>query len=111
MEGGKKSFRLREFVSGAMIESIVSRAKRRALKREIDAGEQGIGWPSLLDSIREEFEQNKDQLVSTTLGLPEEGLTIELVVSSTTDRKPAQSAWLTPLTRPWQRRTEYAAAN
>lgn len=103
VEDGRKSFRLREFISGAMIESIVSRAKRRALKSEIDAGEQGIGWPGLLESIREEFEQNKDQLVSTALNLSEEGLTIELVLARG-DTSHAINAWLLPLERPWARR-------
>lgn len=103
VEGGKKSFRLREFVSGAMIESVVSRAKRRALKQEIDAGEQGIRWTGLLESINEEFEQNKDQLVSSALNLSEEGLTIELVLARGDVTAP-KSSWLSPLERPWARR-------
>lgn len=111
VEGGKKSFRLREFISGAMIESVVSRCKRRALKREIDSGERGVDWLSLLDSIREEFDQNKDQLVSTALNLSEEGLTIELVLArgETTIRR--QNPWLRPLERPWARRIGVSAAN
>jgi proteasome-associated ATPase len=110
VEGGKKSFRLREFVSGAMIESVVSRCKRRALKREIDSGERGLHWALLLDSIREEFEQNKDQLVSTNLNLSEEGLTIELVLARD-EKARQQSPWLRPLERPWAARPRVAAVN
>jgi proteasome-associated ATPase len=110
VEGGKKSFRLREFISGAMIESVVSRCKRRALKREIDSGERGIHWAALLDSIREEFDQNKDQLVSTALSLSEEELTIELVLARGETVRP-QNPWLRPLDRPWARRTGAITAN
>jgi proteasome-associated ATPase len=110
VEGGKKTFRLREFVSGAMIESVVSRAKRRALKQEIDSGEKGIAWPGLLESMREEFEQNKDQLVSTALNLSEEGLTIELVLARGETAVP-QNSWLLPMQRPWAQRPGPAAAN
>lgn len=102
VQGGRKTYHLREFISGAMIESIVSRAKRAALKREVETGESGIGWPALSASIVEEFEQNKDQLVSTALNLSEEGLTIELAIAREETPKP-QNAWLAPFERPWAR--------
>jgi ATP-dependent 26S proteasome regulatory subunit len=103
VEGGAKTLTCRDFISGAMIESVVSRHKRRALKREIQAGQRGLSWSDLFESIREELEQNKDQLVATTLNLSEEGLTIELVlaVGGAADRP--RNPWLRPIERPWVR--------
>lgn len=102
VEGGTKTLTCRDFVSGAMIESVVSRHKRRALKREIQAGQRGLSWADLFDSIREELEQNKDQLVATTLNLSEEGLTIELVLAGGGADRP-RNPWLRPIERPWVR--------
>ena len=64
-------FFLREFVSGALIHNVVSRAKRHALKRHAlkrhgarDAIPQdGIGGDDMLSAIREEYEENKEQVV------------------------------------------------
>jgi proteasome-associated ATPase len=100
VEGGVKTLPCRQFISGAMIESIVSRNKRRALKREVETGERGLLWSDLLASIREEFEQNKDQLVATTLNLSEEGLTITLSLPGVGAEEP-RNRWLRPLERPW----------
>jgi SpoVK/Ycf46/Vps4 family AAA+-type ATPase len=110
VEGRTKTFSCREFVSGAMIESIVSRTKRRALRREIETGSQGLTWNDVEQAIREELEQNKDQLVAGALNLPEEGLTIELVMAGAAAPERA-SSWLQPIHRPWarQRREPRAA--
>lgn len=82
--GGKpQSHPCREFLSGAMIENIVNHCKKRALKRELQNGRRGICWEDLRDAIKEELEQNKDQLVSTTLNLSEEDLTVECVLAET----------------------------
>jgi proteasome-associated ATPase len=49
-----------DFASGAMIESVVRRAKKLALKRYIGAGEKGVRREDLLAALREEFKENED---------------------------------------------------
>jgi len=48
-----------------MIESVVRRAKKLALKRYIRTGEKGITVGDLLNAVREEFRENED-LPNTT---------------------------------------------
>jgi proteasome-associated ATPase len=48
-----------------MIESIVARSKRHAVKRFIENGERGIKMEDLTDSVRQEFKENED-LPNTT---------------------------------------------
>ena len=48
-----------------MIESVVRRAKKLALKRYIASGEKGIKLDDLLAAVREEFKENED-LPNTT---------------------------------------------
>lgn len=55
----------KDFSSGAMIESIVRRAKKFALKRCINSGEKGLKLQDLLAAVREEFKENED-LPNTT---------------------------------------------
>ncbi len=64
-KGEREIFYFKDFASGAMIENIVARAKRKAVKRYIDAGVQGIKTEDLIDSVREEFKENED-LPNTT---------------------------------------------
>lgn len=66
-----KPLYFRDFISGAMIESIVSRTKKRAVKRiveMIEKGEvieKGINWKDdILPSIIDEYEENKEQFVA-----------------------------------------------
>ncbi len=63
--GDKEVLYFKDFASGAMIESIVRRAKKLALKRYIAGGEKGIGVQDLLTAVREEFKENED-LPNTT---------------------------------------------
>jgi proteasome-associated ATPase len=63
--GDKEVLYFKDFASGAMIESIVRRAKKLALKRYIGAGEKGITTEDLLTAVREEFKENED-LPNTT---------------------------------------------
>jgi proteasome-associated ATPase len=63
--GDKEVLYFKDFASGAMIESVVRRAKKLALKRHIAAGEKGISLQDLLDGVREEFRENED-LPNTT---------------------------------------------
>jgi len=61
----KEVLYFKDFSSGAMIESVVRRAKKLALKRYIQTGEKGIKVDDLLNAVREEFKENED-LPNTT---------------------------------------------
>jgi len=58
--GDKTVLFFHDFVSGAMIESIVRRAKKQAVKRCIGGGERGLTTDDLLAAVREEFKENED---------------------------------------------------
>jgi len=64
-KGEREIFYFKDFSSGAMIENIVARAKRKAVKRQIDTDERGIRSRDLIESVREEFKENED-LPNTT---------------------------------------------
>jgi len=63
--GDKEVLYFKDFSSGAMIESVVRRAKKLALKRYIGGGEKGIMVDDLITAVREEFKENED-LPNTT---------------------------------------------
>jgi len=63
--GDKEVLYFKDFSSGAMIESVVRRAKKLALKRYIGGGQKGIMVDDLLSAVREEFKENED-LPNTT---------------------------------------------
>src|SRR6266852_888710 len=63
--GDKEVLYFKDFSSGAMIESIVRRAKKLALKRFIGGGHKGVGAEDVLMAVREEFKENGD-LPTTT---------------------------------------------
>jgi len=63
--GDKEVLFYRDFASGAMIENIVRRAKKLAIKREIAHEGSGIRVNDLLESIRQEYKENED-LPNTT---------------------------------------------
>ena len=63
--GDKEILYLKDFASGAMIESVVRRAKKLALKRYIQTSDKGITQVDLLAAVREEFKENED-LPNTT---------------------------------------------
>jgi proteasome-associated ATPase len=63
--GDKEVLYFKDFASGAMIESIVRRAKKLALKRYIGGGEKGITNDDMMTAVREEFKENED-LPNTT---------------------------------------------
>ena len=54
-----------DFASGAMIENIVRRSKKLAIKRVIAGGKRGVCAQDLVDSIRQEFREHED-LPNTT---------------------------------------------
>jgi proteasome-associated ATPase len=64
-KGEREIFYFKDFSSGAMIENIVARAKKKAVKRMIDNRERGIRLADLLEAVREEFKENED-LPNTT---------------------------------------------
>ena len=55
----------KDFSSGAMIENIVRRAKKSAIKRLISTGTGGIRSADLLDAIHQEYKEHED-LPNTT---------------------------------------------
>ena len=63
--GEKEIMYFKDFSSGAMIENIVRRAKKLAIKRLIDTGVKGICLQDLVDSIHQEFKEHED-LPNTT---------------------------------------------
>ena len=63
--GERETLYFKDFASGAMVESIVRRAKKLALKRVITGGEKGITAGDLRTAVREEFKENED-LPNTT---------------------------------------------
>ena len=63
--GDKEVMHFCDFASGAMIENVVRRAKKLAIKREIAGGERGICIDDLLRSVRREFKEHED-LPNTT---------------------------------------------
>jgi proteasome-associated ATPase len=63
--GDKETFYLKDFSSGALIEGIVSRAKKYAIKRLLATGERGVKGDDLLRAIRDEFKEHED-LPNTT---------------------------------------------
>ncbi|MBI3802344.1 MAG: proteasome ATPase [Nitrospirae bacterium] len=63
--GEKETFYFKDFASGAMIEGVVSRAKKHAIKRMLDTGVKGLKQEDLTRAIRDEFKENED-LPNTT---------------------------------------------
>jgi proteasome-associated ATPase len=63
--GDKEIMYYKDFASGAMIENIVRRAKKLAIKRTIANDGRGIRTQDLLDSIKQEYKEHED-LPNTT---------------------------------------------
>jgi proteasome-associated ATPase len=63
--GDKEVLYFKDFNSGAMIENIVSRAKKMAIKRFLETGEKGIKAADLFAAVTDEFKENED-LPNTT---------------------------------------------
>jgi proteasome-associated ATPase len=63
--GEKEIVYFKDFSSGALIESVVSRAKKLSIKRTISGGEKGLTSEDFLHAIREEFKEQED-LPNTT---------------------------------------------
>jgi proteasome-associated ATPase len=63
--GDREVLYFKDFASGAMIENIVRRAKKDAIKRQIAGGEPGVRLSDLTDAIKQEFREQED-LPNTT---------------------------------------------
>lgn len=63
--GDKEVTYFKDFASGAMIENMVRRAKKLAIKRFLETGEKGIRSQDLVDSVFQEFKEHED-LPNTT---------------------------------------------
>jgi len=63
--GEKEELFYKDFLSGAMLENIVRRAKKKAIKRRIDGGDGGIITADLISSVVDEFMEHED-LPNTT---------------------------------------------
>ena len=63
--GDKEVLYFKDFNSGAMIENVVARAKKEAIKRFLETGEKGLREADLVSAIRDEFKENED-LPNTT---------------------------------------------
>ncbi|MDQ6649337.1 MAG: AAA family ATPase, partial [Actinomycetota bacterium] len=63
--GDKEVLYFKDFNSGAMIENIVARAKKMAVKELIDTGRKGLRMTHLVAACVDEFKENED-LPNTT---------------------------------------------
>jgi proteasome-associated ATPase len=63
--GDKEVMYFKDFASGAMIENVVRRAKKLAIKRELGGGPRGVRVQDLIDSIHQEYKEHED-LPNTT---------------------------------------------
>ena len=63
--GDKEVLYFKDFNSGAMIENIVARGKKMAVKAFLDTGQKGLRVSHLLEACLDEFKENED-LPNTT---------------------------------------------
>jgi len=63
--GDRETLYFKDFSSGAMIENIVRRAKKDAIKRQIAGGPIGVQLGDLITAINQEFKEHED-LPNTT---------------------------------------------
>ena len=63
--GDKEILYFKDFASGAMIENIVRRAKKTAIKRAISGQPKGVSLEDMISAIHQEYRENED-LPNTT---------------------------------------------
>jgi proteasome-associated ATPase len=63
--GEKETLYFKDFVSGAMMESVCTRAKKAAVKRMIASGVTGITASDMVEAVKAEFRESED-LPNTT---------------------------------------------
>ncbi|RMF87322.1 MAG: AAA family ATPase [Nitrospinota bacterium] len=59
-DGEIRTLYRKDLISGALIAGIVSRAKKKAIKRYLATGEQGIMFVDLLEAVDEEYRESED---------------------------------------------------
>ena len=59
-KGDRETLYFKDFISGAMLENIASRAKKSAVKRQIAGGTQGITFDDMTDAVDQEFAEARD---------------------------------------------------
>src|SRR5262249_40929009 len=64
--GDKEVLYFKDFNSGAMIENIVARARKMAVKEPIGGGAKGLRMPPLLTACMDEFKENEGLPNTTT---------------------------------------------
>lgn len=92
--GQKEILYFYHFVSGAVLESIVNRAKKRAIKHVIASQEPGIRFEYLYKSIYDEYREN-EELPNTTdprewakiLGRPEDIVHVKLLLKDKKEKE------------------------
>ena len=65
--GDRETLYFKDFASGAMIENIVRRAKKDAIKRQIAGGPVGVRKDDLITAIKQEFREHEDLPNTTNL--------------------------------------------
>jgi proteasome-associated ATPase len=63
--GDREVLYFKDFASGAMIENIIRRAKKDAIKREIAGDPPGLQTNDVVNAVRQEFREHED-LPNTT---------------------------------------------
>ena len=64
--GDKEIMYFKDFNSGAMIQNVVDRSKKYAIKSQLETGAPGLRVQHLFDSILDEFAENEDLPNTTT---------------------------------------------
>ena len=59
-KGDRETLYFRDFISGAMLENIVARAKKTAVKRRLEGSDAGIGVDDLIGAVDQEFKEARD---------------------------------------------------
>lgn len=95
--GYTKSFPLSDFISGAIINRIVSRAKEIALKRRI-AGEDGaITFKDFQRAVDTEFKENAEQMIQSVPDFSKQEFKVDVIISGRISNK-----WDMQRPRPYQ---------
>lgn len=58
--GDREILYFKDFASGAVIENVIRRAKREAIKREVAGGKSGLTSADVVTAVREEFAETED---------------------------------------------------
>lgn len=65
-DGKQETMYFRHLISGAILESVVTRAKKFAVKRLIKTGRKGLVYSDVRDAVQKEYRENEDLPNTTT---------------------------------------------